>query len=225
MSKIPKLVGTTNGIKNKDLIGIPWLLAFSLRADGWYLRSDIIWQKPNPMPESVTDRCTKSHEYIFMLTKSPKYYFDADSIKTDAAEGTANRYKYEFNQHELKHGAGRPNVAINTPGMKDYSGKANKRDVWSVPASGGYSDENGGHYATFPEKLIEPCILAGSPKGGVVLDCFNGAGTTGVVCAKLGREYIGIELNPTYVTLAESRIADVLEEIEAKNAQYKIEGF
>ena len=143
-SNLPHLNGCTGVYKNKDMIGIPWMLAFALRADGWYLRQDIIWAKPNPMPESVTDRCTKSHEYIFLLTKNAKYFYDADAIKTDAKPETALRYEYEFNNHELKHGAGRPNGAINTAGKKEYTGMANKRDVWNVPASGGCTDEQGG---------------------------------------------------------------------------------
>ena len=147
-SNLPHLNGCTGVYKNKDMIGIPWMLAFALRADGWYLRQDIIWAKPNPMPESVTDRCTKSHEYIFLLTKNAKYFYDADAIKTDAKPETALRYEYEFNNHELKHGAGRPNGAINTAGKKEYTGMANKRDVWNVPASGGYTDEQGGAVRT-----------------------------------------------------------------------------
>lgn len=206
LSELPKLKGNVGGYKDKDLIGIPWMLAFALRTDGWYLRQDIIWAKPNPMPESVTDRCTKSHEYIFLFSKSPRYYFDAESIKTDAAEETATRYKYSFFEHESKHGASRVNDAINTAGMKPYDGKANKRDVWFVTASGGYSDEDGGHYATYNPKLIEPCIIGGCPREGVVLDPFNGTGTTGVVALKSGRNYIGIDLNEKYIAMADRRL-------------------
>lgn len=211
----PLPVNVPNGTKPKDLIGIPWMLAFALRKDGWYLRQDIIWAKPNPMPESVTDRCTKSHEYIFMLTKAPQYYFDAESIKTDAAEETATRYKYSFFDHEKKHGASRVNDAINTAGMKTYDGKANKRDVWFVPASGGYADENGGHYATYNPKLIEPCIIAGCPNGGIVLDPFNGTGTTGVVAIKNNRKYAGIDLSEEYIQMATRRL-------EKESAQYSL---
>ena len=205
-SNLPHLNGCTGVYKNKDMIGIPWMLAFALRADGWYLRQDIIWAKPNPMPESVTDRCTKSHEYIFLLTKNAKYFYDADAIKTDAKPETALRYEYEFNNHELKHGAGRPNGAINTAGKKEYTGMANKRDVWNVPASGGYTDEQGGHYATYSQKLIEPCVLAGCPKGGIVLDPFNGTGTTGVCAVNNGRKYIGIDLSEDYINMATRRL-------------------
>ena len=201
--KMPK---TWDRIKAKDLIGIPWMLAFALRADGWYLRQDIIWAKTNCMPESVTDRCTKSHEYIFLLTKSPKYFYDADAIKTDAAEETAQRYKYQFFDGEAKHGAGRIDDAINTAGMKEFNGKANKRDVWFVNASGGYTDERSAHYATYPKKLIEPCILAGCPEGGVVLDPFNGTGTTGSVAIQWQRKYIGIDLSKDYIDMATRRL-------------------
>lgn len=167
------------------------------------------------MPESVTDRCTKSHEYIFLLSKQPKYYFDAESIKTDAAEETATRYKYSFFDFEKKHGAGRVNDAINSVGMKEYDGKANKRDVWFVTASGGYSDENGGHYATYNPKLIEPCIIAGCPYGGVVLDPFNGTGTTGVVAIQNNRKYVGIDLSKEYIAMATRRL-------EKESSQYSL---
>lgn len=164
LSRIPKLVGTTeDGIKNKDLIGIPWLLALALRKDGWYLRQDIIWHKPNPMPESVMDRCTKSHEYIFLLSKNPKYYFDHNSIQED--------------------------------------GIRNMRDVWSIPPS----NVKEAHFATMPERLAEICILAGSRKGGIVIDPFFGSGTTGRVATKHYRDYIGIELNPNYIGIGERR--------------------
>ena len=241
LSNVPSLVGTVGTYKNKDLIGIPWMLAFALRADGWYLRQDIIWQKPNPMPESVTDRCTKSHEYIFLLSKSPKYYFDHEAIQEKAKMESVARYNYEFNTGAKEvAGGGRPNGAANTKGMKNlqYKGQTNhtmherralgfpdeiypvrnKRDVWSVTVN----SFSGAHFATFPEKLIEPCILAGTSKGGVVLDCFNGSGTTGVVCAKNEREYIGIELNPEYVEMSNKRIGAVVEDIEARKAQYTL---
>lgn len=144
-----------NGAKPKDLIGIPWMLAFALRNDGWYLRQDIIWAKPNCMPESVHDRCTKSHEYIFLLSKKPNYYFNADAIKVKANEVYASRYEYDFYQAEAQHGSDRPYGAINTAGKKTYTGFANKRDVWTVNVGGGYSDENGAHYATYPTELIQ----------------------------------------------------------------------
>ena len=206
LSNIPSLKGNIGDYKNKDLIGVPWMLAFALRADGWYLRQDIIWAKKNCMPESVTDRCTKSHEYIFLLTKNPKYYFDADAIKTDSTEDSLNRCKYAFFTGEAKHGKGRPGGGINTAGMKEDCTKANKRDVWFVNASGGYNDEKNGHYATFNPKLIEPCVLAGCRRGGVILDPFNGTGTTGVVALNNGRKYIGIDLNKDYIEMSERRI-------------------
>jgi DNA modification methylase len=162
------------GLKEKDLIGIPWMLAFALRADGWYLRQDIIWHKPNPMPESVQDRCTKSHEYIFLLSKSQKYYYDADAIKDDS---------------------------INT--AEEQEAKRNKRSVWTVPVK----PYAGAHFAVFPSDLIEPCILAGAPVGGIVLDPFMGSGTTAQVAQNLGRQYIGCELNPAYKPLQDKRLA------------------
>ena len=206
----PLPVNTPAGTKPKDLIGIPWMLAFALRADGWYLRQDIIWQKPNPMPESVTDRCTKSHEYIFLLSKSPKYYYDADAIKEPTITKDTNLRDRDTTK--LNNCPGRTRMGGLTHNDYDYR---NKRDVWSV-STVPYA---GAHFATFPEKLIEPCILAGAPQNGVVLDCFSGAGTTGVVCAKLGRKYIGIELNPEYVQMSEDRIGEVQAYIDAANAQ------
>lgn len=192
-----------SGCKPKDLIGIPWMLAFALRADGWYLRQDIIWAKTNPMPESVRDRCTKSHEYIFLLSKSPKYYYDAEAIKEDADGKYKDRYKYSFNDGEKIHGAGRPSgVTSNTAGLRTFSGKRNKRSVWIVPTKG----YKGAHFATFPEKLVEPCVLAGCPVGGVVLDPFMGSGTTGVVSIKHGRKFIGIDLNESYCKMAGRRL-------------------
>ena len=205
-----------NGCKHKDLIGIPWMLAFALRADGWYLRQDIIWQKPNPMPESVRDRCTKSHEYIFLLSKSPQYFFDHDAMKEESvctiSQGKSQEHRYGGNKYTAT-----PDKFNRTKSGNAYAytGYRNKRDVWSV-ATVPYA---GAHFATFPEQLITPCVLAGSPADGVVLDCFNGAGTTGVVCARNGRQYIGIELNPEYVTLANERISAVEEEIAAAKQQ------
>lgn len=162
-----------DGYKSKDLIGIPWMLAFALRADGWYLRQDIIWHKPNPMPEPVSDRCTKAHEYIFLLSKSRKYHFD--------------------------------HVAIKEPvkGDSETDEMAHKRSVWSVPTK----PYTGAHFAVFPTDLIEPCILAGAPVGGIVLDPFMGSGTTAQVAQDLGRQYIGCELNPEYGKLQKKRTA------------------
>jgi DNA modification methylase len=187
-----------DGLKEKDLIGIPWMLAFALRADGWYLRQDIIWHKPNPMPESVQDRCTKAHEYIFLMSKSKHYYFDNESIKEDAHttdESNRNRDESRLN---------------NTPGRTRMSGlttnhyeKKNKRSVWTVSTK----PYSGAHFAVFPSDLIEPCILAGAPVGGIVLDPFMGSGTTAQVAQNLGRQYLGCELNLDYKKLQDQRLA------------------
>jgi len=191
---------TGEGLKTKDLIGIPWMLAFALRADGWYLRQDIIWHKPNPMPESVQDRCTKAHEYIFLLSKSQKYHFDHVAIKEPLkgepetrnknAEGYQADYAKgdRFSQGERVFGA---------------DGMANKRSVWTVNTK----PYSGAHFAVFPEELIQPCILAGAPVGGIVLDPFMGSGTTAQVAQDLGRQYIGCELNLAYEKLQKKRTA------------------
>lgn len=188
------------GLKPKDLVGIPWRVAFALQKDGWYLRQDIIWHKPNPMPESVTDRCTKAHEYIFLLSKSPKYYFNNEAIKEPAKrpEGPGNRKKYDVPRQRQGTNA---NI---TEGLHKIGPKETrqKRSVWTVTTK----PFKGAHFATFPPDLIEPCILAGCPEGGVVLDPFFGAGTTGLVAQKHNRKYIGIELNPEYIKIAEKRI-------------------
>lgn len=199
---------TPPGMKPKDLMGIPWMVAFALRGDGWYLRQDIIWHKPNAMPESVRDRCTKSHEYIFLLSKSERYYFDAGAIREKALESSRARYKSAFNcgQKELA-GRGRGAVAPNSPGMRKFTGYRNKRSVWSINTAG----YRGAHFAVFPEKLAEPCVLAGCPQGGTVLDPFMGSGTTGAVAKRLGRDFIGIDINPDYCTMAAERIAAVKE--------------
>lgn len=199
LSNIPKLVGTTDtGIKNKDLVGIPWMLAFALRTDGWYLRQDIIWRKPNPMSESVKDRCTKAHEYIFLLSKKPNYYFDYTEIQETAVTCETVRNKHaEWYQADYAKGD-RFSEGEHVYG-KD--GKRNRRDVWSVPVK----PTKEAHFATFPEELIKPCILAGSRVGGVVLDPFFGSGTTGRVAQMLNRNYIGIELNPEYIEIAKRR--------------------
>jgi site-specific DNA-methyltransferase (adenine-specific) len=265
------------GLKPKDLVGIPWMLAFALRAEGWYLRQDIIWAKPNPMPESVTDRLTKSHEYLFLLSKSPRYYFDSEAIKEECAESQRGRVRSndpiggkshaERGQHspgggyttpwpkgwdrsvgEGGHGSFHKDGRDSWKGSQFHTGKTaehqlgrasknrahkavaeyeaseseehrtkagllkisevayptrNKRDVWTV-ATAPYKEA---HFATFPPKLVEPCILAGCPPGGVVLDPFAGSGTTGVVALCHGRDFLGIELNPDYIRLAEKRIA------------------
>ena len=198
----PKVV-IPNGLKQKDLVGIPWRVALALQSDGWYLRSDIIWSKPNPMPESVTDRPTKAHEYIFLLTKSAKYFYDAEAIKE---EGNSS----EYDKHERKSGR-----MDGTKYLKDGKGQTktgdsfgigtafrNKRTVWEITTQS-YS---GSHFATFPEAIPEICIKAGCPQLGVVLDPFSGSGTTGEVAVKLGRNYIGIDLNKKYEALAKKRI-------------------
>lgn len=225
-----------DGYKPKDLIGIPWMVAFALRSSGWYLRQDIIWHKPNPMPESVTDRCTKSHEYVFLLSKSAKYYYDADAIKTTIKDSSVQRLKqnienqkgsdrvpgktngamkavrphgivrdrlldYDSKEKALRHGPGRGEYENekDLPGPNDM---ANKKSVWTVTTRP-YSEA---HFATFPERLIVDCIKAGCPVDGVVLDPFMGAGTTALVARKLGRNYLGFELNPDYIKIANKRL-------------------
>jgi len=221
-------------LKPKDLIGIPWRVAFALQADGWYLRQDIIWAKPNPMPESVTDRCTKSHEYVFLLTKSERYYYDHEAIKEPVTLSTIARLSQDVEgQAGSDRVPGKTNgnmKAVGKGGKNAFRGQGhfregatgpanregrdmqdvgrgdtrNKRSVWTV-ATQPYADA---HFATYPPKLIEPCILAGCPKGGVVLDPFFGSGTTGLVAERLGRDCIGIELNPAYAVIARNRIND-----------------
>lgn len=194
-----------DGFKPKDLIGIPWMLAFALRADGWYLRQDIIWSKPNPMPESVRDRCTKSHEYVFLLSKSARYHYDADAIREPLTDATLRRIAQGVdgqNGSDRAHGGtkhGGPMKAF----VKEGFG-ANKRSVWSI----GSQPYAGAHFATFPPALVEPCVLAGCPPLGTVLDPFAGAGTTGLVADRLQRHAVLIELNTEYAELARRRIID-----------------
>ena len=209
--------------KRKDLIGVPWLLAFALRNDGWYLRQDIIWEKPNAMPESVRDRCSNSHEHIFLLSKQPKYYFDYEAIKEPAvgfnnippagSKGTLTPNRLRKGNSRTFRGGG-----VYTKGQsfnnsekvmreshgnsENMTGLRNKRSVWTV-ATQGYKEA---HFATFPEKLIEPCVLAGSKEGEIVLDPFLGSGTTAVVSKKYNRGFIGIELNPKYAEMARRRL-------------------
>ncbi len=237
-------------LKPKDLIGIPWMVAFALRADGWYLRQDIIWHKPNPMPESVTDRCTKAHEYVFLLSKSQRYYYDAEAIKQPVADASIQRLSQQI---EAQKGSGRvpgktngnmkavgpgrnprkgvdtrggnqgsgngiPAMAINGNGVNGHSGyfdaegnligdgKANKKSVWTVTTKP-FSEA---HFATFPQELIVDMIKAGCPEGGIVLDPFMGAGTTAVVARKLNRNYMGFELNPEYIKIADKRLYNEL---------------
>lgn len=176
-------LGNPTGCKTKDLIGVPWTLAFALRADGWYLRQDIIWHKTNAMPESVRDRCTKAHEYIFLLSKSERYYFNAAAIREPCEK--------------------KGNAANSTEGR-------NKRSVWDIATA----RFKAAHYATFPERLIEPCILAGCPEGGTVLDPFAGSGTAGVTAKRLKRDFIGVEINPGYWKMAQERIASTVIDYE-----------
>jgi len=173
-----------HGLKEKDLIGIPWRVAFALQADGWYLRQDIIWHKPNPMPESVRDRCTKAHEYIFLLSKSPTYFYNLDAVKVPA--DYAGKSRGGSKQRYEQNAAGMDNKVYDT---------RNIRSVWTV----GPAVFKGAHFATFPPSLIRPCVRAGCPVGGVVLDPFFGAGTTGIVAIEEGCKFIGVELNPDYV--------------------------
>lgn len=255
------LTKNLEGCKKKDLIGIPWMLAFALRNDGWYLRQDIIWHKPNPMPESVKDRCTKAHEYIFLMSKKPHYYFDYEAIQEPAAFATYQRLSQDIENQEGGYTPSKKNGKMkavgyrlgsakygdsNDPHYRNKSGKEwypqyknlmnngqqnhsmherraeglsdetyivrNKRDVWSVTTK----PCKEAHFATFPEDLIEPCILAGSRIGGIVLDPFFGSGTTGRVANKFNRHYIGIELNPEYIEISNRR---------TNNVQMTMEGF
>ena len=187
-------------IKTKDLIGIPWRVAFALQADGWYLRQDIIWHKPNPMPESVQDRCTKAHEYIFLLSKSPKYYYDNEAIKEKVKQDWGTRDRSSGKYHNEGTGL-QPHSGLE----KSYETK-NKRSVWSVSPVA-YKEA---HFATYPPELIKPCILAGCPEGGTVLDPFGGSGTTAQVSNNLNRNAILCELNPEYVEIAKGRLQESL---------------
>ena len=195
-TKTPVRGNKLDGLKQKDLIGIPWMLAFALRADGWYLRQDIIWHKPNPMPESVKDRCTKAHEYIFLLSKSKNYYYNNEAIKEPVKQdwGTRNRTKGKYHNE----GTGlQPHSGL----TKSYP-KKNKRSVWSVTTK----PFKGAHFAVFPPELIEPCIKAGSEVGDIILDPFMGSGTTAMVAKMLDRYYIGCELHEDYGNLIQERV-------------------
>ena len=197
-----------NGVKEKDLMGIPWMVAFALRADGWYLRQDIVWHKPNPMPESVTDRCTRAHEYIFMLTKKRKYFYDREAIRENPKPGNDGTIcaiaKDRSGPVNIGNGAHMVKRVY-----KEIKG-ANKRSVWTVTTK----PFKEAHFATFPPDLIKPCILAGCPKNGIVLDPFMGSGTTGMVATQLQRNYIGFELNPDYIKISEKH--------RLKNVQIKM---
>ncbi len=236
----------STGLKPKDLIGLPWRVAFALQADGWWLRSDIIWSKPNPMPESVRDRPTRAHEYVFLLTKSARYYYDADAIRTPPVESSIKRWSQNIDAQagscrahggtkangpmkaaggprrarktDKQRGHGRRHAGFNARGdamskAEQQAEGANKRSVWTIATKG----FPGAHFATFPPALVEPCILAGSRGGDTILDPFSGSGTTGLVALRLGRKFIGIELNPEYATMAERRIredAPLVNEVE-----------
>jgi DNA modification methylase len=233
------------GLKVKDLVGIPWRIAFALQANGWYLRSDIIWHKPNPMPESVKDRPTKSHEYLFFLTKTSKYYYDIDAIREphhwiDHRLNRMEQYRKKVqsatlnsattsksNQSVMRQSSGNGNESGRWRGRKKGTGTnresvnhplgRNKRTVWTVPTQ----PFKEAHFATFPEKLVEPCLLAGCPPNGLVLDPFCGSGTTGVVALRHHRNFIGIELNPKYVEMAEKRITETHGLFAVKSAGQK----
>ena len=213
------------GLKPKDLCMIPARCALALQADGWYLRQDIIWSKPNPMPESVTDRCTKAHEYIFLLSKSPRYYYDAEAVKEQASETSLARWNQDIDSQNGSsrvpgktngpmRAVGGPRIHGNIAGRDDGGAACNKpgqftrnrRSVWTVTTK----PFRGAHFATFPPDLIRPMVLAGCPVGGTVLDPFGGAGTTGLVAKQEGRNAILIELNPAYCGMGENRIAAVL---------------
>ena len=223
----PQRTGTGStartGLPAKNLVGIPWRVAFALQADGWWLRSDIVWHKPSPMPESVTDRPTRAHEYVFLLTKSARYFYDAESIK-EQVTGTAHsrgegvnpkakmpgRNSRAFVDRVPKSRKQNPSFSAAVAGLVE---KRNKRSVWTI-ATHSFS---GAHFATFPPALVEPCILAGSRGGDTILDPFCGSGTTGLVALRLGRKFIGIELNPEYAAMAERRIredAPLFNEVE-----------
>ena len=205
-SWIEPITAKLDGYKPKDMIGIPFMLAFALRSKGWYLRQDIIWHKPNPMPESTKDRCVKSHEYIFLMSKSSKYYFDYKAILTPIADGTHDNnfarenLKYSDDNNVNQWARGSAKKIFNY--LPNGEPAAIKRSVWSVPTKA----EPEHHFACFPQKLITDCILAGCPENGIVLDPFFGSGTTGVVARKLNRNFIGIELNPKYCVIAERKL-------------------
>ena len=195
-TKTPVRGNKLEGYKSKDLIGIPWLLAFALRKDGWYLRQDIIWHKPNPMPESVKDRCTKAHEYIFLLSKSKNYYYNNEAIKEPVKQDWGTRDRTNGKYHNEGTGL-QPHSGL----TKSYT-KKNKRSVWSVTKK----PYKGAHFATFPPELIEPCIKAGSEVGDIILDPFMGSGTTAMVAKMLDRYYIGCELHEDYGNLIQERV-------------------
>ena len=191
------------GLKEKDLCGIPWRVAFALQADGWYLRQDIIWHKPNPMPESVKDRCTKSHEYIFLLTKSARYFYDAEAVREQSKPWIADRKDGQSSARVATLPGDKRETKVEYRKYAELKG-ANRRSVWTISTK----PFKEAHFATFPPEIPEICIKAGSKPGDTILDPFSGAATTGLVAERLGREYIGIELNPDYVKMADKRVYD-----------------
>ena len=192
---------SAKGLKNKDLVGIPWRVAFALQADGWWLRQDIIWHKPNPMPESVRDRCTKAHEYVLLLTKSERYFYDAEAVSEAA---TCDRVRGPAQHPDTASTNGNGGLSRRPP-----AATRNRRSVWTVTTK----PYSGAHFAVMPPDLVEPCIKAGCPEGGTVLDPFAGSGTTLAVAAELGRNAIGCELNPDYIALAEGRILEARQSV------------
>ena len=228
---LPSVRRNAPELKQKDLIGAPWRVALALQTDGWYLRSDIIWAKPNPLPESVTDRCTKSHEYLFLLSKSARYFYDAKAISEDAVTGsngsefdTGKTGEHQLGRAQKRHDPGQERTAWAAPGQTaqmtkrarsrfgdskpdneyESAGRRNKRDVWTIPTR----SFTGAHFAVMPTALVEPCVLAGSQEGDLVLDPFAGSGTVGVVALRHQRNFVGIELNPEYAKMAVERIKD-----------------
>ena len=195
---------TGSGLKPKDLCGIPWRVAFALQADGWWLRQDIIWHKPNPMPETVRDRCTKSHEYIFLLAKSLRYYYDADAIKEQSVDPESHKgIRKRAPQRFVRESPEKPRTR---EGLAKLDGvtypRRNRRSVWTIPTA----PYHGAHFATFPPDLVKPCIMAGCPDGGTVLDPFTGSGTVAEVARANGCKFVGAELNPEYIELAKKRL-------------------
>lgn len=212
---IVSITKSVDGLKPKDLIGLPWRLAFALQQDGWYLRQDIVWNKPNAMPESVRDRPTKSHEYIFLLSKSPKYYYDHESIKEPAVygqqdvRGSEGAFGPPQRAKRTSKEKGSFNGKYGHEAFRAIRDKRNKRSVWTVATK----PLKEAHFATFPEALIEPCILAGAPAEGIVMDPFFGSGTVGRVAAKHNRNFIGIELNPGYIEISDRLLSNVQLEL------------
>jgi DNA modification methylase len=199
-----------SGLKPKDMVGIPWRVAFALQADGWLLRSDIIWHKPNPMPESVRDRPTKAHEYLFLLAKGPRYFYDAKAVAEECAEST-RRDRRTGTPRIADYAQASATLGQGTSGSRRQARNSvgdgitrNRRTVWTI-APKPFKEA---HFATMPTGLVEPCVLAGSRPGDTVLDCFSGAGTTGLVALQHGRQYLGIELNPEYVAMSRRRMKD-----------------